>query len=228
MLSMGLVVVLCLGINEWGIRRLIPSILTRWQLGLWFAWTMIFLASVMFIYYNFLGNWHDLFWESYLEFILNIAALSFFPILINLLFLKRGRSNSPASFEKESAITQALLTFTSDNQKDRLAVSMEDLYYIEAQDNYCSIHYQSENTTKKYLIRASLKRLEMELSDTAVIRCHRSYLVNLSQVASYKGNLHGLVLSVGLAQLAVPVSRSYAQVIIDKLSQEKVGVVIRP
>ncbi|MEM7373852.1 MAG: LytTR family DNA-binding domain-containing protein [Bacteroidota bacterium] len=219
MFSMGVVVVLSLGVNEWGIRRLLPPILKRWQVWCWFGWTMLFLASVMFVYYNFLGNWHDLSWTSYVEFIVNIAALSFFPILINLLYLNYGRTKEKTTSGQFAGLPKPLLTFTSDNQKDRLAVSVEDLYYIEAQDNYCAIYYQAENTVKKYLIRASLKRLGQELSGTPVLRCHRSFLVNLMQVSTYKGNLHGLVLTVSPSLISVPVSRSFAQQIMDKLSQ---------
>jgi hypothetical protein len=72
------------------------------------------------------------------------------------------------------------------------------------------------------LIRSSLKRLENQLQEKLTVgaghagdfqppllRCHRSYIVNLSRVRTCQGNRHGLKLALVGAEKSIPVSRAY-------------------
>ncbi|MEZ7955468.1 MAG: LytTR family transcriptional regulator DNA-binding domain-containing protein, partial [Bacteroidales bacterium] len=86
------------------------------------------------------------------------------------------------TIEKESeddsnSIPENIL-FTDDKGTLRLSVRYSDLLYIESDDNYVTIHYITGSQVKKFLLRNTLKKIEDELSDTFVTRCHRSYLVN--------------------------------------------------
>ena len=106
------------------------------------------------------------------------------------------------------------------NEKGELIISLKqkDLLYIEAADNYVNIHFNSsKQSIKKIIIRNSLKRLEEELKDYGIIRCHRSYMVNTFIVKLMKKEKDGLHLMLDHpSDIDLPVSRSYAETVMNE------------
>jgi DNA-binding LytR/AlgR family response regulator len=66
------------------------------------------------------------------------------------------------------------------------------------------------------LIRSSLKRVAA-MNVPGLVRCHRSFMVNLAQVRSCEGNQHGLKLYLPAVDQPIPASRAYARAILDAL-----------
>ena len=73
-----------------------------------------------------------------------------------------------------------------------------------------------ENQLQKALLRSSLSHLETQLPGP-VVRCHRSYLVNLHQVGQVTGNAQGYRLHLHGGQAVVPVARRYAETVLGQL-----------
>lgn len=61
-------------------------------------------------------------------------------------------------------------------------ISYNDIIHLEAEGNYVKIH---TTTSKPVIIAKTLKELESKLSSLIFIRCHRSYIVNLSKIKKY-------------------------------------------
>lgn len=108
---------------------------------------------------------------------------------------------------------ERLIILTSENQKDTLTLALGKLLYIEANDNYCTIFYLQADVLQKQLIRSSLSRLENQINQPEVVRCHRSYLVNLNQVLTVSGNAQGYKLHFGQTEQTVPVARASSGVV---------------
>lgn len=218
--SFGLVVTGTLAVNEFVLRPLLLRRLTRLQLYGWLAWVYILVATVVFGFYNYLGDWHDLKWTSYLGFIGNIGMLISIPVA-GFIFFIRHESLKSEFVRLQSIHLQApaskLMHFCSDNQKDQVSVALDDLLYLESQDNYLAVVYMDRAVRRGALIRTSLKRLESSLDEPVLVRCHRSFIVNLLRVRSCHGNRHGLKLGVDGADCSVPVSRSYTGAVLQKL-----------
>lgn len=53
-----------------------------------------------------------------------------------------------------------------------------DVLYIEAMDNYCAVHTKE----KRYVLSQTLKSIEEKVTQKGFIRCHRSFLVNLTKI----------------------------------------------
>ena len=53
-----------------------------------------------------------------------------------------------------------------------------DILYVEADRNYSRIFTKE----KEYLLSVSLKTIEEKLSENTLVRIHRSYLINITQV----------------------------------------------
>lgn len=223
--SVGSVAMLSLAISEFILR---PLIVRNWTYGnalVWFVLAMIFLSSVVFIYYNWLGGWHDWKVKSYLGFLPDVSFIGAFSVgALVLYFEYKGVKSAYEMSLSESGSSQEKIRFNSENQKEQLALGLDQLLYLESEDNYVAIHFLNNDKLEKVLIRNSLKGVLDEVTHSAIVQCHRSFVVNLHQVIHVSGNNHGLELKLNHYRNQIPVSRKYVSEIRDKLS----GMVNRP
>ncbi len=123
-------------------------------------------------------------------------------------------SNSPTkdAFSHLVPRVSHQIILNSQNQKDQLQLSLRQILYLEAQQNYVEVcYYEKERQqVQRKLLRNTLSQLEKQLLETNVIRCHRSFLVNLSRIEKVTGNAQGLKLKLEhLPDQIIPVSRKY-------------------
>ena len=64
----------------------------------------------------------------------------------------------------------------------RLLVKLGNLFYIESADNYVNIYYLNKSKVSRFILRNSLKNIEESLTEFGLIRCHRSFIVNIEKV----------------------------------------------
>jgi two-component system LytT family response regulator len=58
-------------------------------------------------------------------------------------------------------------------------------------------------------IRSTLTALKAELPYDNIFQCHRSFLVNINNISSAKGNSNGYQLRLGECTDIIPVSRTF-------------------
>jgi len=104
----------------------------------------------------------------------------------------------------------------------RLSLKRADLLYFQGSDNYVTAYYLSHDRLSKFLLRNTLKKMEDELITESVIRCHRSYLVNMDRVKLIRREKDGLILELDTtASVTIPVSKTYASQVLMAFGQEK-------
>ena len=208
-----------LAVSEFVLRpRLLPSPSRRGMLG-WLAWDVVLVSSACFVYYNVLGDFHDWHWSSWLGFLRDIGVVMAFPLIAFVFYLRHESLKSAfvrLRAERPAIASTRLLHLQSDNEKDHLAVALDDLLYLQSQDNYLSVVHVGEKGLQAPLIRSSLKRIE-SLGEPGLLRCHRSFVVNLGRVRRCEGNLHGLRLLLEQGDRAIPVSRAYVTTVLAAL-----------
>ena len=96
---------------------------------------------------------------------------------------------------------------------------LPDLLYIEADDNYATLHWRSDKGLEKKMLRVNLKSIETQLNNTYIIRCHRSFMVNINAITHVRGNTNGYKLDLRDTDLTIPVSRSKGKEVVDKIEQ---------
>jgi len=97
-----------------------------------------------------------------------------------------------------------------ENDVVRLVLKTENLLFIKSADNYVEVHFLENSILSKSLLRTSIKKLETAFSTTPIIRCHRSFIVNTSNIELIKKTSSGYVLKLKeLPTLTIPVSKSY-------------------
>jgi len=120
----------------------------------------------------------------------------------------------------ESSSTMATQDWVihSENGKEMIRISSDQLLFIESADNYVEIYYQQGSHTEKKLLRTTLSKVEETVEAPLVIRCHRSFIINLQQVIHATGNARGLSLELQGVSQKIPVSRRYVSSVSDKLN----------
>ena len=83
-------------------------------------------------------------------------------------------------------------------------LEMKDIIYCKADDNYTEIFL--ENNQKK-LVSKTLKYFEDILKDSGFARIHKSFLVNVSYIASYKKGKGGTISLSNGKELSVSASK---------------------
>jgi len=106
---------------------------------------------------------------------------------------------------------EQMFNFYDERGEMKLSVKPENLYYIESADNYVQIHYQNQGKMQVVMVRNSMKNIEWRFKDTTLVRCHRSYLVNLKKVQMLKRVEGDMQLDFDDEKLMpLPLSKAYA------------------
>lgn len=113
--------------------------------------------------------------------------------------------------ENETVLQAAYIQIMDDKGEMRLSVRRENLLLIESADNYICVWYLNNNEPKKVLVRNTMKQVAEQLSNTRVVRCHRSYMVNLDLIKVLRREKEGVFVELGVAGVPdVPISKTYA------------------
>jgi DNA-binding LytR/AlgR family response regulator len=98
------------------------------------------------------------------------------------------------------------------DNNERIVISTADILYFSANSPYINIHHKQ----KRYLHNETLKSLSQRLDNELFVRVHKSVIVNIKNVQSYKSRLNGdydLTMADGKE---VRLSRNYASIFKQK------------
>jgi len=197
--------------------------LTYWEYIIWVIGEIFFMSLFYTLYSYTLDETRD-FMEVYRSSVINTSLILLLPYTITILFLSwKENSKRLKQLEKELEQGEAnvpvgadILTFRDEKGELLLSIKKDSLLYLEAADNYVSVWYLSKSGVTKYLVRNTLREMEERFANTAVVRCHRSFMVNLDQVKVARRTRNGIVLDLGTDKVPdIPVSRTYA----DRIAQ---------
>lgn len=177
---------------------------------------MILLIAIGNFFYNsFWQDFNQLSWDDFLVVLYRTLILAVIPAILIIVWyqnhsLKKNLKSAREINEnrKDQALSGDVL-ISSENEKEQLRLAAKQMLYIESQDNYVMVHFQTQEGNGKKLIRNSLSKIERQLKPHHLIRCHRSFIVNLTRVHHVKGNSRGLQLELQDTDLVIPVSRGY-------------------
>ncbi len=183
---------------------------------------LLLLSFTTYLFYNVLGNFHDWNWPSFFGFVRDVGLSGLIPLGLVFLYFnyKRTRSSYEALLNKSKFNRRRhdLVRITSDNGKENLVIASKGLLFIEAQDNYVAVYHIENDRVKKSLLRTTMKRLENLLTDQSIVRCHRSYMVNMGKVEKVSGPTHQLKIHLEHIEKPIPVSKTYVPVLEEGLT----------
>ena len=221
MLKFTVLLCLILALNEFLFKPLVANNHGLKTFLLWTLWSFFSASSALFLLYNYLGDWHDFRWKSYGEFLINVSVVLIFPwMAVFFIFSQRQvRQRYQRDLAKISRTPEkeALLEFKGQGAKDHLLLSASSFLYAQSQDNYLELFYLKETALKSHLLRATLTETVKNLKHPSLMRCHRSYLVNLDQVIAAEHIYKDMQLKLRVSDKSIPVSQSYKSAILEEL-----------
>ena len=114
--------------------------------------------------------------------------------------------NEVKEMSKKPRPQELTLTGTT-NESVTLLIS--HLLYIEAVGNYVKVCHLHDAQAHTDMLRATMKQMEETLQDyPMIVRCHRAFLVNLSQVEQIVSHSGSTQLLIKHCHESLPVSRS--------------------
>ena len=123
---------------------------------------------------------------------------------------------------QEQEATVQKITLFDNSGSLKLSVSINNLYYVESDDNYIKVWYtDSKGELKQYMLRCRLKTVEDSFKGSALVRCNRKYIVNIKKVSTLRKESAGYVLDLGNELIPpLPVTKTYTESILSYFRDE--------
>ena len=129
-------------------------------------------------------------------------------------------TNDISQIKQNIVPTTETITVESEKTRGRLSFSMDDFIAVEAQGNYCMFYIMRKNVVTRKLLHTTMKALETQFSVyPQVIRCHKSFLINIHQISRVSGNSRGYLLHFTGDIDPIPVSRGYQKDVMQIIQQ---------
>ena len=115
-----------------------------------------------------------------------------------------------------------IINLMDNNGNLKLSVKLDNLYYIKAEDNYINVFYQRSGAIASYMLRCKMKTIEDNSMDSSsLMRCHRSYMVNINKVSVLHNEADGFVIDFEREGLeSVPVSKTYSARVLEAFNKK--------
>jgi len=114
---------------------------------------------------------------------------------------------------KENKLIQdKIVHFNSDYQKDSLAIKVSLVLFIRSANNYIEVFWKEMDSIKNQMVRCSMANAEELLKEQKfIIKCHRSYIVNINYIDRFEGNSQGYKLFFDNINFSIPVSKNFVE-----------------
>ena len=156
---------------------------------------------------------------------INTALIVLIPYTLSyILFVLRDKMRELKTLRQqiekdETVLQKAYVQILDEKDEMRLSIRRENLVLIESADNYVCVYYLNGDKTKKSMIRNTLSRVAEHLQGTRIVRCHRSYLINLDHAKIFHRDKEGVFIELGIEGIPdVPISKTYADNVRDWLT----------
>lgn len=111
--------------------------------------------------------------------------------------------------------SSGLVTLTG-TTSENVTLIIADLLFVETIGNYVKVCYLRDGRVRTDMLRATSKQMEEDLrAYPMIVRCHRAFLVNLSQVEQIVAKSGSMQLIIKHSHDSIPVSRSNVSQIKD-------------
>lgn len=167
-----------------------------------------------------------------LEIYFKIFTVLLFPFtgVIIYVLIKRMNSEINELSSKLNALqkrysskpkTNNNIILLDEKDQEEMVLPLKEVLFFESSNQYVLVHYVKDGEVTKKIIRTRLKKVIDELAAFPIIRCHRSYGINLLNIQSFKKINQKMHLVINdQKDLKIPVSKSYMEEIQEYLNTQ--------
>ena len=124
--------------------------------------------------------------------------------------------------EPVKAEDQQKITLFDNSGALKLSLNLDNLFYIESDDNYIKVWYSdNKGEMKQYMLRCRLKTVEESFKGSGLVRCHRKYIVNIKKVSMLHKESDGYVLELNREEIPpISVTKTYTDIVLSHFTGE--------
>lgn len=232
-------VIVSIGIGIISLSRLLMYLLrkrinyTYLNYGLWILSEIVCIAFVYSIINKYgLKDSRDIF-DAYPKALANTTLVLLIPYVVSWLYLSLQEKNTHLEralkmskyIENENYVEVIPNKLSKINFHDErgvliLSINFGSLFYIESAENYTNIYYEHKGSISKTQLRRNLKSIEEEFAEYPLIRCHRSYIVNINKINMIKKGKDGFIIDFDQKNIReIPISKTYSDQVLNTFYQ---------
>ena len=206
--------------NNFILKKQMKKLTSKWTIFkeiLYLIFLLSFISIANFIYFSIIIGDFKLSIIGFLYVIFLTITIGIFPISIitvirynRILKNELGLIISSNDYQNKDINKEEKITFSSLNKTENdFSIARNDFLFVEAIKNHVHIYYIEDGNVKIKIFRNTLINLTNQIGKPGIYRCHRSFLVNLSNIKTVTGNSNGFKIHFKNYNKHVPVSRSY-------------------
>lgn len=137
----------------------------------------------------------------------DLIAILVYPYVLITLFLESDLVTKYVETGEE----ESKIRFYDEKHNLKFVTQAGGILVVQSDENYCNIFYSEGNSVKKFQLRATMRSLEEMCAHHGIIRCHRSYFVNVKRIKALRREKEGVYsIQMDSGEITeIPVSRRY-------------------
>ena len=225
-IGLGIITFLSLSTNLLVLPSMFPKIFLHrewivWKEIFWNLWLLFTISFGYFLLYKTLGI---LEFDFYM--VIKLILIAVMPLTLLIVFNQNRllqlhlhiANDLNKKLNDNKLIHDKLVHFDSDYQKENFSIRARLILLIRSADNYIEIFWREGDLIKKQLIRSTLSKTQILLSEyNYIIKCHRSFIVNVNFIDRVEGNTQGYKLFIENINFEIPVSKTSIELLKDKV-----------
>ena len=212
----GIITSCCCALYEWVLfNRLLRrvKIWRIWHHGCAVLGLIFFIAVCNFLLFSFILhfpiNLHNFLLFLYWTMVIGIF-ISVVSIIMGYNRMLREKMETLLSNTAEEQKDVCITIHDTNVRGNDLSIPINDLLYVEARKNNVAVCYMKDNKPTYMELHTTLTAVVEELKDYEnIFQCHRSFVVNVNNISTARGNSNGYQLTLKGCAESIPVSRSY-------------------
>jgi hypothetical protein len=209
---------IALSFNLLFIPSLFPKIFTsgEWNIKkeiLWYTWILFTILTGLFLLNNSLGVMKVSFPVVVMLILTGVIPITVLIIVNHNRMLRihlKMADDLNKKLRENKSLQERMIYFNSAYQKDSLAIKVNSLLFIRSANNYIEVFWKEANILKNQMVRCSMASAEEIISEYKfILKCHRSYIVNINLIEKIEGNSQGYKLFFENFSNPVPVSKNF-------------------
>ncbi len=208
--------------------------MTYWMYILWCALEILAISGIYMAFtFNLPISVNETKWEIFRR-VLPYSSISLgIPYLIaGMYFAIIDKNNTIRLLNYENIVTDEpvkpdtqmhKITLCDNSGALKLSLNLDNLYYIESDDNYIKVWYtDSKKELKQYMLRCRLKTVEESFKDSGLVRCNRKYIVNINRVSTLRKESDGYFLDLENEEIPpLPVTKTYTDIVLRHFTENQ-------
>jgi hypothetical protein len=171
---------------------------------------LLFSGTVLYLYNRIVVNGIECAIETYWRF-LSVTVVCMTPIFVPLMLYLRQKFG-----EKIIQPSSNSIILIGENKNEILRLEKEELLFVKAVENYVEICFVDKtNKTITKTFRQTLSNVGRQLP--FLEKCHRSYLVNTSNISTIIGNSQSAKITFSVGEKEIPISKTFYKQIKNSL-----------